>query len=418
MLENIRLALRGIRTHKMRSFLTMLGIIIGIASIIAIVSIVEGTSAKLEKSLIGSGNNVLALTLSQDDMAYDFSQGEPLGVPQVSKSDLKTIQSIDGVEAVCAYQTRSNEYQSVFYGKQTMNSGTVNGIDRHYFDTMQYRISRGRTFNKEDYANGAKVAIIDSTSSDALFNGENPIGEVIEIKQEPFVVVGVVKDSNDKEEDEKYESVNDYYNQQYGSGGGEVYVPNTAWPIIYAFDEPEAVAIRVKDTEQMKSIGSQASDILNGSITNSALQYQDMNAQQSTDELNTLTNAIQLMLVAIASLSLLVGGIGVMNIMLVSVTERTSEIGLKKALGAKRKTILLQFLTESAVLTSVGGIIGVLAGLGLAKIIAYAANLEFAISVPWILIAVGFSIAIGVIFGAMPANRAAKLNPIDALRRE
>ena len=131
-----------------------------------------------------------------------------------------------------------------------------------------------------------------------------------------------------------------------------------------------------------------------------------------------LTDSIQLMLIGIASLSLLVGGIGVMNIMLVSVTERTAEIGLKKALGAKYRTIMFQFLTESAVLTSMGGIIGVILGIIMARIIAYAANLDFGISVPWIIISVVFSVLIGVIFGGWPAFRAAKLNPIDALRRE
>ena len=139
---------------------------------------------------------------------------------------------------------------------------------------------------------------------------------------------------------------------------------------------------------------------------------------EEAEELKTLTNAIQLMLVSIASLSLLVGGIGVMNIMLVSVTERTAEIGLKKALGAKNRTILAQFLTESAVLTSVGGVLGVLLGIGLAKIISVVAGLEFGVSVPWILIAVGFSMVIGILFGAMPASRAARLDPIEALRRE
>ena len=139
---------------------------------------------------------------------------------------------------------------------------------------------------------------------------------------------------------------------------------------------------------------------------------------EEAEELKTLTNAIQLMLVSIASLSLLVGGIGVMNIMLVSVTERTAEIGLKKALGAKKRTILAQFLTESAVLTSVGGILGVLLGIGLAKVISVVASLEFGISIPWILIAVGFSMLIGILFGAMPASRAARLDPIEALRRE
>jgi putative ABC transport system permease protein len=148
------------------------------------------------------------------------------------------------------------------------------------------------------------------------------------------------------------------------------------------------------------------------------VQYAYLNAASDAEELGMLTTAIQLMLVGIASLSLLVGGIGVMNIMLVSVTERTAEIGLKKALGAKRRNIMAQFLTESAVLTGVGGVIGILVGILLAKIISVVTGLSFIISVPWVLIALGFSLLIGIVFGAMPASTAAKLSPIDALRRE
>ena len=156
----------------------------------------------------------------------------------------------------------------------------------------------------------------------------------------------------------------------------------------------------------MNSVAEEASSDINMYLTSDTYSYGN-ESNDGADELKTLTNAIQMMLVGIASLSLLVGGIGVMNIMLVSVTERTSEIGLKKALGAKRRTILAQFLTESAVLTLLGGILGIVLG-----------TLEFAVSVPWIIISVIFSMGIGVLFGAMPANQASKLSPIDALRRE
>ena len=194
-------------------------------------------------------------------------------------------------------------------------------------------------------------------------------------------------------------------------------MPLNTWPIIYQYDEPETVGLKVETTEQMKAAADTAAEILNGNVMSENLRYGNDN-DASGDELETLTNAIQLMLVGIASLSLLVGGIGVMNIMLVSVTERTAEIGLKKALGAKRRTILWQFLTESAVLTSVGGFLGILVGVILAKGISMLTGLAFGISVEWILISVLFSMGIGILFGAMPARRASKLNPIDALRRD
>lgn len=416
MLENIRLSLRGIKTHKLRSFLTMLGVIIGIASIIAIVSIVHGTNAKLEKSLIGSGNNVTTVALSKDGYEYDLSYSSlPDGVPVIGEDTMEEIRALDGVEAASAYRARDG-WDEVSYAGVGMGSGRVLGVDGEFFETIQYQFTKGRNFSEEELSKGMKVAVLDRNACEKLFEGEDPVGKAVEIKGEPFVVVGVVKDRN--AQDTEYESLSDYYTYAYDSTKTNVYIPSEAWPIIYRFDEPQNVAVRAAETRMMASLGREAADILNMNVSSSTYAYSSLSSSEDMNDLKTLTNAIQLMLVSIASLSLLVGGIGVMNIMLVSVTERTSEIGLKKALGAKHRTILAQFLTESAVLTSVGGLIGILVGIGLAKIISWVASLEFGISVPWILISVLFSIFIGIVFGAMPASRAAKLSPIDALRRE
>jgi len=415
MLENIRSSLRGIWSHKLRSFLTILGVIIGIASIIAIVSIVEGTNRKLERSLVGSGNNVTTVSLSQDNWPYDFSGGVPSGIPVLPQAVLDQVRQLGGAENATAYRSRQG-WNSVYYQNRSLSNGTVTGIDASFLDTMQFSVIRGRTFTEQELERGSKVALIDQNAADALFDGGDPLGLAVEIQQEPFVVVGVVRDDNAGQEE--YDSLNDYYMYGYRTGASHVYIPGEAWPIIYQFDEPVTVGVRASTTGQMASVGSRTAELLNNYVTNDTIRYTAINALEEADELKTLTNAIQLMLVSIASLSLLVGGIGVMNIMLVSVTERTAEIGLKKALGAKNRTILAQFLTESAVLTSVGGVLGVLLGIGLAKVISVVAGLEFGVSVPWILIAVGFSMAIGVLFGAMPASRAAKLDPIEALRRE
>ena len=416
MLENIRIAARSIWSHKLRSLLTILGVIIGIASIIAIVSIVEGTSQKLEKGLIGAGNNVTTVSLSQQEgWTYDAGGGLPPGVPLLTEADLDRLRELDGVAAVTAYLSRQS-WNSVFYQDRPLSYGTVYGISDSFFTTMQYSLARGRDFTAEEYSGGRKVAILDTNAADAVFYGVDPVGEIIEIQQEPYLVVGVIR--NDNAVEMEYESINDYYMYGYESSMGQVFVPQNSWPIIYQFDEPPAVGLRVYDTKDMVPVGKRACDLLNENVTNPDIRYASGNSQSLADDLKTLTNAIQMMLVAIASLSLLVGGIGVMNIMLVSVTERTAEIGLKKALGAKRRTILTQFLTESAVLTSVGGVLGVIVGIGLAKLISIITGLEFGISVPWILIAVGFSMAIGLVFGAMPASRASKLDPIEALRRE
>ena len=417
MLENIRLALSGIWSHKLRSILTMLGVIIGIASIIAIVSIVEGTNRKLQKSLIGSGNNVSNVSLMQDGWAYDYSAGIPEGVPTVSDEVIDMISKIDGVVSVTRYNMR-NSYQEVFHAQTALSNGRVNGVEENYMSTMEMKTVSGRSFCKEDFQGGQKLAVIDTAAQEKLFGTEDPIGEAIEINSEPFVVIGVVKSANAEDDEEEYESINDYYSKAYSDTGlGNVYVPKACWPIIYQYDEPETVGVKVTDTELMKSVADEAASDLNMYLTSDTYTYGNASTE-GADELKTLTNAIQMMLVGIASLSLLVGGIGVMNIMLVSVTERTSEIGLKKALGAKRRTILAQFLTESAVLTSLGGIMGILVGMLLAKGISMLTGLEFAVSIPWIIISVLFSMGIGILFGAMPANQASKLNPIDALRRE
>ena len=344
----------------------------------------------------------------------EFSGGIPTGVPQVRAQTLDMVARIEGVLSVTKYVSRS-VYQGVFYRDTPLNNGYVRGIDDRFFATVEYDLSLGRLFLEDEYTGGKKVAILDQNAMDTLFSGENPVGQVVELQKEPFVIVGVVKNRNENKKE--YESINDYYMYGDGDQRGNVYIPLGTWPIIYQYDEPETVGLKVADTERMKGAGDEAADILNLDVSSDTCRYGNDNTS-SGDELETLTNAIQLMLVGIASLSLLVGGIGVMNIMLVSVTERTSEIGLKKALGAKRRTILWQFLTESAVLTSVGGILGILVGILLAKGISVLTGLAFGISVRWIVISVLFSMGIGILFGAMPAGKASKLNPIDALRRE
>ncbi len=418
MLENIRLSLRGIWSHKMRSFLTMLGVIIGIASILAIVSIVEGTNRKLEKSLVGAGNNVVSVQVCQDGWSYvdNFQAGSmPSGIPVVQDHVLDQIRSLEHVNAASKFYARS--WTSNMYYQNTQASNTsIYGVLPDYFTTCDYQLIAGRMMTEEEGTSASKVCLLNDAQAESFFGTESPIGKQIEISSEPYTVIGVVRAAN-KEETE-YESINDYY-MSGGYSAGAVFVTYGSWPIIYAFDEPEGVAIQVDEASNMQSVGSSASDELNMYVSNpSGLQYQAVNSDDTANELKTLTTAITAMLVSIASLSLLVGGIGVMNIMLVSVSERTPEIGLKKALGAKPRVILAQFLTESAVLTSVGGILGVLLGILIGRIIAIVIGMDFAISVPWIVIAVGFSVGIGLIFGVLPARKAAKMNPIDALRRD
>ena len=417
MIENIRLSFQGIWSHKMRSFLTMLGIIIGIASIISIVSTIKGTNEQIKKNLIGSGTNTVQIQLYQGDYQYEMLyNGLPDGIPVRDETTMEKIKSVKNVEDAAFYTSRSDYNNSVYYGNNGISGSQVFGVDNSYFTTNGLVLKSGRTFVDSDFTDFHAAAIIDADTADSLFDGENPIGKTIEISSIPFTVVGIV------DEDSKFEpvinSIDEYYTYYSDSSASRIFVPSSMWPALYSFDEPQNVAIRVSNTEAMTDAGKAVAEIMNTNVTNSEVKYQAQDLLKQAQDLQDLSSSTNSQLIWIASISLLVGGIGVMNIMLVSVTERTREIGLKKAIGAKKSRILWQFLTEAAVLTSLGGIVGVGAGIGLAAIISRVTSAPVAISVPSIIIAVVFSMVIGIIFGLLPSFKAANLNPIDALRHE
>ena len=417
MFENISLAFQGIWSHKLRSFLTMLGIIIGIASIIAIVSTIKGTNEQIKENLIGAGNNAVTVQLYQDDWTYDWEySGNPEGVSPITEETRQSLLELDGVESVSLFSLR--RYNSYIYYQNTAFSGYFYGVDQHYFDTAGYSMSYGRDFVEKDFDLFRKVAILDTSAATTLFAGENPIGKTLEIGEDLFTVVGVVEKSRSAEL--QIETISDYYTYADTSGGG-VFIPLSAWPIVYRFDEPQNVILKAASTDDMTSIGQQAADLLNAAQLNGAsesLTFRSADLMEQAEQLQALANSSNRQLLLIASISLLVGGIGVMNIMLVSVTERTREIGLKKAIGARKRRILWQFLTEAAALTSIGGILGVAAGIGFSRILSGLSGTPTAISIPASIVAVLFSMLIGILFGMIPAVKAAKLNPIEALRRE
>lgn len=424
MFENIRLAFQGIWSHKMRSFLTMLGIIIGIASIIAIVSTIKGTSEQIKEDLIGSGNNTVDIVLKEGDYEYDAEYGSMNGnqaPPLLTNEQKEKVRKLDHVKSATFYHSRSYT-SSVYYKNTSFQGGKVFGIDESYLDTCDYIIQAGRGFGKKDYDSFAKVALVDTNAAANLFEGENPIGKTVEIGTEPFTVVGILTKREDDMPNIKTLSQYDEYHQEIT---GSIMIPNKSWPIAFKFDEPENVIIKADSTDNMSAAGKSAEEILNSRISASEessgstkIAYKADDVMERVKNLQKLSQSTNQQLIWIASISLLVGGIGVMNIMLVSVTERTSEIGLKKAIGARKKTILAQFLTEAAVLTSIGGIIGVISGIGLSRVVAKVSGAPTAISVPAIIASVVFSMLIGVIFGLLPSVKASNLNPIDALRSE
>lgn len=417
MLENIRLAFQGIWGHKMRSILTMLGIIIGIAAIITIVSTIQGTNEQIKENLIGAGNNVVTVQLYSDGYTFDMTYNSlPSGVRVITEETRQELEKIDGVEKVSLYNHR---YSIMTYYLNTEFNGDIYGVDDNYLHVYGYQVKSGRGFTESDYDDCRKVALVDATAVTNLFGGQDPVGKVVEIMEDTFTVVGVVALS--EEFTPTINSYSDYY-LYADTSSGSIYLPSTAWPVIAQFDEPQNVAIKVKNTDVMTTAGKAAADLLTdkqiADPDNSSFDYRSQDMLEQAQQLQSMSESTNSQLIWIASISLLVGGIGVMNIMLVSVTERTAEIGLKKAIGAKKKRILLQFLTESAVLTSLGGLIGVISGVILAQVISGLMQIPVSISIPAIAIAVVFSMLIGVVFGMLPAVKASNLNPIEALRRD
>jgi putative ABC transport system permease protein len=401
----------------MRSVLTMLGIIIGIAAIITIVSTIKGTNEQIKENLIGAGNNVVTVRLNQGGYPYDMSwSGIPQGVRTITEETRQELEDISGVEAVSLYCSRS--YAEMVFYRNTQFNGEVYGIDGNYLRVYGYQVKSGRGFTDRDFKNFRKVALVDTTAVTNLFGGEDPVGKTIEMQGDVFTVVGVVALS--EEFQPTINSLNDYW-MYADTSSGAIYIPLAVWPTVYRFDEPQDVAIKVKNTDVMTSTGKDAADLLTErqiqDPDNSEFDYRSQDMLEQAQQLQSMSESTNAQLIWIASISLLVGGIGVMNIMLVSVTERTSEIGLKKAIGAKKRRILWQFLTEAAVLTSLGGIIGVMSGIGLAQLISQMMQIPVAIDVGAIAISVVFSMLIGVVFGLLPAVKAANLNPIEALRR-
>ena len=418
MLENIRLSLKGIWSHKMRSFLTMLGIIIGIAAIIAIVSTIKGTNEQIKNNLIGDGTNTVTVRLTVDNYTPQFEyEGVPSGIPVFDESIKEELLELDDVEYVTLMHMR-NYVDSLYYQNNGLSGASLYGIDTDYFSTVGMHITKGRGFSDQEVQAGKRVVIIDANALSSAFDGEDPLGKTLDIYGTPFTVIGVVDKKSQFEP--VINSISDYYTYMQDSNGA-VYIPDKAWPVVCMYDEPVNVVVKASSTDTMTAVGKATEDLLNSYLNVSDEQnvaYKANDLADQASQLQQLSASTNTMLIGIASISLLVGGIGVMNIMLVSVTERTREIGLKKALGARKRTILGQFLTEAAMISSIGGILGIIAGIILARIISAIALVPVAISTPAIVVAVLFSMVVGIIFGLVPSVKASNLNPIDALRYE
>ncbi|MEI3606965.1 ABC transporter permease [Pseudogracilibacillus sp. SE30717A] len=396
--ESFKIALSSIWNHKIRSILTMLGIIIGVCAVIIIVAIGTGAQNQLTDELFGADKNIIELYYepfpSEDG-------GEMMWIePEITSQDLAEIQGVPGVQVAMGI---NHGWGNLIHNEKQIEIEIV-GVGRDYFYGKNIQMLEGRPFTEQDNDNMNRVIMIDDYTRDKLFKeDEEVIGEIVEIDGNPYKLVGVYKSTIPEE---------------YRWDNGEGLMPRTLNGMMFGAAEIQQIQILGASAETLSETAEMAAAKLTEikNLEDGMYTYWDMSEYE--EEFQTFYLTITLFIGSIAGISLLVGGIGVMNIMLVSVTERTREIGLRKAIGATRGRILSQFLIEAMTITLLGGLIGI----GIAMLVTMIASqfLPFTavVSPIVVMIGAGFSALIGIVFGILPANKASKLSPIDALRHE
>jgi putative ABC transport system permease protein len=395
MMENISMAFGSLKSHTLRSILTMLGIIIGVGAVIIVVAIGQGGEAMLKSQIIGSGNTI--------ELFYQPSEEEIRSNPNIfneaafTQEDIRALEQIPEIKQVVA---SSSAFSSTRFQEKSVDSSII-GINAAYQQLNELNIQKGQGFSTSDYISGRRVAIVSASLQEEIFADKSPIGEIIRVGNQPIEIIGVL---------EKPTGL-------FSFGSMEVYLPFQTWKTVFGKSDITQVTLQASTADDLQAAGKKASQKLND-LHNTEDSYQVINMEEMAQGISQITRVMTLIIGSIAGISLFVGGIGVMNIMLVSVTERTREIGIRMALGATRKQILTQFLIESIILTLIGGMIGILLGWGGSAIVAGFAGWPPLIS--WQVVAGGvlFSMVIGVVFGLLPANKASKLDPIESLRYE
>ncbi len=399
----------------MRSFLTMLGIIIGVASVIAIVTIGNSGKDFLIAKINEAGGQSLNISVSNRDEDGRYN------IDGLTDEDIKTIKSIDLVQYVSPLMSAMGAMQTEFVPD---GMASVSAANADYANMLELEILHGRFYSQEEYDSLSKVCLITENTAHNFFHSENPVGETLDVvlNEQLFTlkIIGVVKDEEGGLfSTDDMEEMMDSYGMGFDFGKiGAIYMPATILMELYGYTNYDSVSVVAYDVNDLDRVGEIAVGMLNArhNVTDDSV-YRATNMATLVDVLDAVINIFTIFISAVGAISLVVGGIGVMNIMLVSVTERTREIGIRKALGARTSTILIQFLTESVILCLIGGLIGMALGFGMSAGVSALMGAPIALDFSTILIAVGFSSAVGIFFGIYPARKAAKMPPIEALRQ-
>ena len=401
--ESIKMALDGMVSNKLRTFLTLLGIIIGVGAVIAMVSLGFGVKENIKDNISKLGSNLLMVSSGgRTASGARLAAGEGA---RLTFEDMEAIaKQVDGIAGISASVNTS--YQLVA-GNQNWTA-RVEGTTPSNFSIQNYELEDGRLFTERDMNSRARVAVIGKTVADNLFPGDDPVGQIMRVKKAPFQVIGVLKSKGSSGMGQDQDDI--------------VIMPlTTAQNRMMGITHVQRITVQAENENVINDVQAEVEQVLRVRHKIKDGDYDDFTISNMAAIMDTMmetANSITLLLGCIAAISLLVGGIGIMNIMLVSVTERTREIGIRKALGATYNNILLQFLIEAMVIGIVGGFLGVVVGIGASYALSHFAGWNTVIAWWAIVVAVVFSVGIGLFFGIYPARKAALLDPIDALRYE
>ena len=388
--ESTTMALDNIRSNKVRSFLTLLGIMIGVMAVITLISTVSGVSGTISSSFSDMGVGTMTVTVSGSDLKTGMTP-EDLQV-------ISDLENVDGVVPTISLNGR------VSYGSDVQTGMSVSGKNAYYFMLNEEMIVQGRALNFIDDDNRSYVCVISQKIVDEFFLGIDPVGETLYVSGLPFTIVG------------RYEEDSGGGIASIFMGSPDVLIPYTTAMKVNNSNEVTSFTVYLKEGTDSAAAKEEIEDAMDVLFDFEEDCYTVASMESIEETMNTMTTMLSSLLAGIASIALLVGGIGIMNMMLTTVTERTAEIGLKKALGAVPGQIQIQFLLESFLLSMIGGLLGVVFGLTLSYGLCQMLGTKFVLNVGAIALGVGFSAAVGIIFGWAPARKASRLNPIDALR--